>query len=112
MLNSLDLLVIVFMVLVTGGLLSLCLMFLARNVRVKKICFYAVAALGIYAGYIGIRIGGGLFPVQTMIGAVVVVISIAAMIVNLMDRSNEKKFKMTQIVVTAAVVVGIMNAFI
>lgn len=112
MLNSLDLLVIVFMVLATGGLLSLCLMFLARNVRVKKICFYIVAVLGMYTGYIGIRIGSGLFPVQTVIGAIVAVISIASIILTVIDRNNKKKFKIAQFIVTTGLVVGMINAFI
>ena len=58
MLNSLDLLVIVFMGLVAAGLLGLCLMFLVRNPRIKKICLIATSALALYTGYIGIRIGG------------------------------------------------------
>ena len=103
MLNSLDLLVIVFMVLATGGLLSLCMMFLARNLRIKKICFYIIAVLGVYVGYIGIRIGSGLFLTQTVIGAIVM---------TAIDRNNEKKFKIAQYMVTVGVVAGMVNAFI
>ena len=62
LLTSLDLLVIVFMVLASVSLLALSLMFLVRNPRIKKVCFYIVALLGIYMGYVGFRIGSGLFP--------------------------------------------------
>ena len=40
LLTSLDLLVIVFMVLASVSLLALSLMFLVRNPRIKKVCFY------------------------------------------------------------------------
>ena len=112
MLNSLDLLVIVFMVLVTGGLLSLCMMFLARNLKIKRTCFYIMAVLGVYVGYIGIRIGSGLFLAQTVIGAIVSAISIGAIVLTAIDRSNEKKFKIAQYIVSVMLFVGMVNAFI
>lgn len=112
MLNSLDLLVIVFMILVTSGLLSLCMMFLSRNRKMKRTCFYIIAVLGAYVGYIGIRIGSGLFLVQTVIGVMVSAISIGAMVLTAIDRRNEKKFKITQCIVSAILFVGMVNAFI
>ena len=67
MTTFLDLLVIVFIVLVTVSLLCICLMFLTRNLKIKKISYYILSILCIYAGYIGIRIGDGLFLTQTII---------------------------------------------
>ena len=112
MLNYLDLLVIIFMVLTTGSLLALCLMFLVRNPRIKKACFYIVAALAIYAGSIGIRIGTFLFPVQTAIGVLVAAVSIAAIIMVARFKDDTKKFKIAQFLVVGALIVGIFNAFI
>ena len=112
MMNFLDLLVIVFMVLVVSSLLALSLMFLVRNERVKKICFYIVAVLGVYAASIGIRIGGSLFPVQTTIGIVVGLVSVAAIVVTLMRNRSEKTFKIAQAMAAVALVVGVINAFI
>lgn len=51
MMNSLDLLVIVFMILVAASLMALCLMLLVRNPRIKKVCLYVVSALSIYTSY-------------------------------------------------------------
>lgn len=112
MLNFLDLLVIVFMVLAAVSLLALCMMFLVRNPRIKKVCFYIVAALGIYAGSIGIRTGTSLFPVMTAIGVAAAAVSIAAIVLVATSKGNEKKFKIAQLMATAALIVGIVNAFL
>lgn len=111
MLNFLDLLVIVFMVLSAVSLLALCLMFLVRNPRIKKVCFYIVAALSIYTGYIGVRIGNSLFPVQTAVGVIVAAVSVAAIVLAIVYKNNQKKFKIAQVIATAAWVIGISNAF-
>ena len=76
MTTFLDLLVIIFIVLVTVCLFCICLMFLTRNLKIKKISYYILSILCIYAGYIGIRIGDGLFLAQTIIGGIICMISI------------------------------------
>ena len=111
MLNFLDLIVIIFMVLAAASLLALCLMFLVRNPKIKKVCFYIVAALGIYAGSIGIRIGNFLFPGQTAIAVIAATVSIAAIILVVTSKGNEKKFKIAQLMATAGLIVGIASAF-
>jgi len=111
MLNYLDLLVIVFMVLSAVSLLALCLMFLARNPRIKKVCFYIVSALSIYTGYIGVRIGKSLFPVQTAVGLIVAAVSIAAIVLAVTARDHQKKNKIAQFIAAAARICGISNAF-
>ena len=111
MLNFLDLLVIVFMVLAAASLLALCLMFLVRNPRIKKVCFYIVAALGIYAGSIGIRTGTFLFPTQTAVGVIAAAVSIAAIVLVIVSKGEEKKFKIARLMAAAALLVGIASAF-
>ena len=111
LLTSLDLLVIVFMVLASVSLLALSLMFLVRNPRIKKDCFYIVALLGIYMGYVGFRIGSGLFPVQTALGVLVAVAAIASIVLALTCKNNEKKFKIARLVAAGSLIVGFANAF-
>lgn len=111
MLNSLDLLVIVFMVLASASLLALSLMLLVRNPRIKKVCFYIVAALGIYTGYVGVRIGSGLFPVQTAIGVIVAVAAIASIVLAVTCKNNEKKFKIARLVAAGSLIAGFVSAF-
>lgn len=112
MLNSLNLIVIVFMALAAASLVALGLMFLVRNPLIQKICFYIVAALGIYAGSIGIRIGKLLFPVQTGIGILGICVSIASIVMATAAKDNEKKFKTAQGMAAAALIVGIINAIV
>mgnify|MGYP007081480481 CR=1 FL=1 len=109
LLTSLDLLVIVFMVLASVSLLALSLMFLVRNPRIKKVCI--VALLGIYMGYVGFRIGSGLFPVQTALGVLVAVAAIASIVLALTCKNNEKKFKIARLVAAGSLIVGFANAF-
>ena len=109
--NSLDLLVIVFMILVAASLLALCLMFLVRNPRIKKVCLYVVSALSIYTGYIGVHIGNSLFPVQTAVGVIVAAVSIAAIVLAATAKDNQKNFRIAQFIATGAWLVGISNTF-
>ena len=112
MTTFLDLLVIVFIVLVTVSLLCICLMFLTRNLKIKKISYYILSILCIYAGYIGIRIGDGLFLTQTIIGGIICMISIATSAMVLITKDYEHKFKIAQIIIAITFIIGILNAFI
>ena len=100
------------MVLTAVSLLGICLMFLVRNPRIKKVCVYVVAALGIYAGSIGIRIGTSLFPLQTAVGVIAAAVSIIAIVLVTTSKGDMKKFKIAQFTAAAALIVGIINAFI
>ena len=86
MFTFLDLLVVVFMVLAASSLLALCLMFLVRSPKIKKVCFYIVVALGVYAASIGIRIGWPLFPGQVVVGVAAGVASVAALVLERVSR--------------------------
>ena len=112
MLNSLDLLVIVYLVMITAGLLSLSLMFLARRPLLKKVCFYIVSVLGIYTASVGIRIGFVLFPVQVAVGVLAGLASIAAILLSLKFKNDEKKWKVLRLLSAAAMVVGLINAIL
>lgn len=112
MTTFLDLLVIVFIVLVTVSLFFICLMFLTRNLIIKKISYYILSILSIYAGYIGIRIGDGLFLAQTIIGGIICMISIFTSTMILITKDYEQKFKVAQFIISITFIIGILNAFI
>lgn len=112
MLTFLDSLVIVSMILIAISLLFLCLMFLARNLKIKKFSYYFLSILCIYVGYIGIRIGSGLFFAQTIIGWIVCIVSILASSMVLITKDYEKKFKIAQFIIAITFIIGIFNAFI
>ncbi len=112
MLTSLDLLVIVGMALAAVALLALSLMFLLRNRTAKKVFFYLASALGLYASYVGIYIGLGMFTMQVVIGAVVAVVSIGAFVLERVSKGNEKMFLIARIASALALVVGLFNAIL
>ncbi len=113
MLTSLDLLVIVFMALTAVTLLSLCLMFLVRNKRAKRVIFYITSALGLYMSWVGFRIGfGGLFPIQMALGAVTALMCIAAFVLERVSKENSKMFLIARILSAAALTIGFFNAIL
>lgn len=112
MFTSLDWLVIVFWALVVVGLLAMGLMFFVRKPLVQNVCFFVAAALGIYLGSVGIRIGGSSFPTQTAVGVLVVIVSIVAVALCVWAKSDEKKLRYARLLVSAALILGILNAFI
>ena len=112
MLTFLDLLVVVFMVLAALSLLAMCLMFLVKKPIVRKVCFYMVVALGIYAATVGVRIGTSLFPAQTAVAVLAGGASIVAFVMERRSKNDEKKFLVARIIASVALVVGICNAFL
>ena len=111
MVTFLDAIVLIFMVLTALSLLALCLMFLVRKPMVRKVCFYMVVVLGIYAATVGVRIGQIYFPVQTTVAILAGIGSIAAFVLERLSKQNEKKFFIARILAAVALVVGICNAF-
>ena len=112
MITFLDLLVIVFLELSVTSLLAICLMFLCKKILVKKICFYMVVLLGVFAALINIRMGNSLFPAQTIIGIGIGILCIASFILQHFSKGHEKKFLIARITSAIALLIGIFNAFI
>ena len=108
----LDLMIVVVLGLVALSLLSLCLMFLTRKPKLKKVCFFIVVALGIYACTIGLRIFRFGFPLQTILCLAMGALSIIALVLELRSKDNAKKSKIARILATVALVVGMINAFL
>lgn len=112
MINSLDLLIIVFLFMIGVGLLCLSLMFLARNTAVKKVCLYLVSGLAAYVGYVGVRIGFGMFYIQVAVGVLAAAAAVTAIVLAATDKDNGKKFKAARLIGAAALVAGMINAIL
>ena len=114
MTTFLDLLIVVFMVIAALSLLALCLMFLVKKPVIRKVCFYIVVALGVCAAVIGARMGLGafFFPVQAAVAILAGLAGIGALVLQIVGRKSEKFFLAARIIAAAALVVGILNAFI
>ena len=111
MLNALDLLIVVVMVLAAASLLALCLMFLVRNKTVKQVCFYLVAAMSVYLGYVGFRINWPGFLPQVILAVGMALTGIGAVVLECLGRNSEKKLRIARLLAAAALVIGFANAF-
>ena len=112
MFTFLDLLIIVSMVLIAASFLSLVLMFLVRNKKVQRVCFYIATALSLYIGYVGIRINWLGFEGQALLAAVMAIVSIGAFVLERVKKNDDKMFLYARIAAAAALVVGTVNALL
>ncbi|MBE6631637.1 MAG: hypothetical protein E7623_02925 [Ruminococcaceae bacterium] len=112
MLNSLDLLIIVFMGLTAASVLSSILMFVLKNRTAQRICLYLSAALGLFAAYGGIMIGFPYFMGQFFAAVIFGLASVAAVVLERLSRGDEKLFLIARIAAAASLVLGICNTFI
>jgi len=111
MVTFLDLLVVVVMALCAVSLVAMALMFLVKNKKVKRICLYLVATLGVYMGYVGFRIMWVNSLAQTGLAVALALAAIGAMVLARLSKGSEKKFLLSQILASVALVVGMFNAF-
>lgn len=112
MFNALDLLVVVFMILAAASLLAMVLMFLIKNKYVRRVCLYIVAALGLYIGYVGIRIHfPGFYMGRMVLAGLLALTSVGAFVLERVGHKNPKLFLLARILAAAALVMGIINAF-
>lgn len=110
MVTFLDLLILVSMGLIAAGMLSLVLMFLVRNKKVQKVCFWIAAALGVYIGSVGIRINWPGFYGQAVLAGALMLVSVAALVLERLRKDDEKMFLHARIAAAASLVIGIVNA--
>lgn len=111
MMNTfLDLLIVVAMVLLAASLVSVALMFLVKNKTVKRVCLWIVAALGIYMGYVGLRIMGTTFMGQALLALLMALVAIGAVVLERLSKNHPKLFLTAQIASAVALFVGMANA--
>ena len=111
MTTFLDLLILVVMVLSAAGLLAMVLMFLVKSKKVKQACFYLVVALGVYMGYVGLRINWPGFLPQVILAILMAMTGIGALALERLSKDSEKKFRTAQILASVALIAGMFNAF-
>ena len=99
------------MVLCAVSLLAMLLMFLVKNRIVQKICFYFVVTLGIYLGYVGLRILWFGFPGQAALAVLMALTAVGALVMELLSKGNKKLFLAARLMAVGSVVIGLLNAF-
>ncbi len=111
MTTFLDLLIVVALALTAVSLVAVLLMFLVKNRTVKRVCLYLVAALGIYMGFVGLEILWPNFLGQAVIAGLVILTSIGAIVLERLLKNSSKGLLTAQILASAALIVGMLNAF-
>ena len=111
MVTFLDLLVVVVMVLCAVSLVAVALMFLVKNKKVKRICLYLVAALGVYMGYVGLRIMWINSAAQSALAVLMALIAIGAIVLERLSKGSKKRFLISPVLASASLVIGMFNAF-
>lgn len=111
MLNSLDLLVIVFMIMASLALLSLLLMWLIKNKTVRRISVCVASALTLYSSFVGVVCLGSYFFEQAVIGLIVGIASIGALVLTFVGakKQNEEMEMIARIASSIALVAGLIN---
>ena len=107
----LDLLILVVMVLSAVSLLAMALIFLVKNKKVTRFCFYLVVALGIYMGYVGARINWPGFLPQVILAVLMALTGIGALALERLSKDSGRKLLIAKIAASIALVVGMFNAF-
>ena len=111
MLNSLDLLIILFLVVAVIALLSLCLLWLVKKPLVRRIALIGLSAVGLYLAAMGTYIGAVAgFPVQLIAGIVLGAAAIAAVVLELRSKGAKAPL-IARSLVSLSVVLGMVNAF-
>lgn len=110
MVTFLDLLVVVSMVLMASSFLSLLLMFLVKNKKVQRVCFYISVALSLYVSYVGFRINGLGFFEQAILAVLLGLVSIGAVVLERVKKNDDKMFLTARLATLGALVIGLINA--
>ena len=102
----------VVLVLAAVSLVSVALMFLVRNTMVRRVCLWIVAALGVYMGYVGLRIMWINSAEQSALAVLMALTSIGAFVLERLSKNSKKRFLIARIMASAALVIGMLNAFL
>lgn len=104
--TNLDFLVIAAGMIAAAAVLTAGLM-MVKNRRVRRVALYAAAVLGMYLGYVGLRINAPGFPVQCILAAALAVGGAAAVVLE-----RREQYNASRIMAAVSVFGGMMNAFL
>ena len=108
----LDLLIVVVMALSAVSIIATALMFLVKHTGVRRVCLWIVAALSVYMGYVGLRIMWINSTEQSLLAVLAALAGIAAIVLERLSKGSGKRFLTARILASAALAVGMLNAFV
>lgn len=112
MTTFLDLLIVAVLALSAAALVATVLMFLVKNRTVKRVCLYLLVAMGIYMGYVGLRIMWINSLEQSVLAVLMALTAIGALVLERMSKDSGRKLLIAEIMASAALFVGMLNAFL
>lgn len=112
MITFLDLLIIVSLALIAASFLAVVLMFLIKNEKVRRVCFYITVVLSLYIATVGIRINWLGFESQAILAAALALVSVGALVLSLVKKDDDRLFLIARIAAAVALVVGVANALL
>ena len=92
MLNSLDLLIIIFAVLVLLVLTSVIMMFALKNHYAKMVFFYITVIITLYTVFVGYRMFWPMYIGQAILSSLAGLASIASVVLTFICKNNKKMF--------------------
>ena len=108
----LDLLIVVVLALAATSFVAIALMFLVKNKTVRRVCLYVVAALGIYMGYVGLRIMLVNSIAQSLLAVMLALAAIGAIVLERLSKDSRLCFLLARVIAAVALVAGMFNAFL
>lgn len=110
MLDSLALLVIVFMVMSVISILGVILVFLAKNEKTRKGILYFLAVWGMIIACCNVRMIPSYMTGEVLLAWGLGALGVAALLIQLCTK-KENSFKVARILAVASVVVGMIDCF-
>jgi len=110
MMDSLALLVIVFMVMSLVSVVGVILLYAVKNEKFKKGMFYFLAIWGMIIAYCGALSTPGYMLGEVIISWIFGGLSVVALLIQLCMK-NEKRFQIARVLVTISVAAGMIDCF-
>ncbi len=110
LMDPLGLLVITFFAMSIISIVGVALLFLSKNEKLKKGILYFLAAWGVVVAYCGVLSEPGYMTGDILFTLASGALGIIGLLIQLVSK-KENKFQIARILVTIAVVTGMMNCF-
>ena len=110
MLNSLDALIIAFMIMSLVSMIGVILIYLVKNEKMKKGLLNFLTVWGMIIAYCGVRSTPSYMISSTIVTWAIGALSVVALLIQLCSK-NENRFKIARILATVSVVAGMIDCF-
>lgn len=109
MVTFLDLLVVAAGAIAAVGAVSLGLLFLGRRKQSRRVGAWLAAGLGLYLGYVGLRINAPGFPLQCGLAVMLALAGAVALLLHRLPRPGMER--LSGVLAAVSVLGGMVNAF-